>query len=58
MMSDKLKVVDQLVTATMLTIAVSLFLGVSSKGKSSALLESQQASVSSVQIVSQVIRDR
>lgn len=58
MMSDKPKVIDQLITAAMLTIAVSLFLGVSSKGKSSASLESSQTNASSVQVISQVIHDR
>jgi hypothetical protein len=58
MMSDKLKIVDQLVTATLLTIAISLFWGVSSKGKSSASMESSQSTASSGQIISQVIRDR
>ncbi len=53
-MVDQLKVFDKLITATLLTIAVSLFFGISSKPKSVTTLDAAQVTTPG-QLLSQVI---
>lgn len=53
-MVDQLKVFDKLITATLLTIAVSLFFGISNKPKPAMTFDAAQVNAPG-QLLSQVI---